>query len=394
MFKYRVAYFFVLLASVVFYLFYSGYLSFFTLAAVLLLPLASRIMTMIAVRHTYVRFDVKEPCVSKEQDIVLDIVFENRSIFPIAQAELKFCCTNLLSGESLQDSCFMPVGARKEQAAEYGLKSEYCGKIEMELSRVNCYDYLGLFRLKRKPQAKAEAFVLPQIQPLNIEIDPAVNFYVENNTYSPKKSGDDPVEIFDIRPYRNGDRLKNIHWKLSTKTDELMVKEFSMPADSSILLLAELMAPTMEVLDLIVETLASLSHFLLENRMNHCVEWYDARNSLFRKSEIRDEGDSSELLNAILSAQQYQNDPKALLSQNSLSGNMQNYLHVIYITGKLTDAITDFYDRPCGNKTTVLFCGESNKRPPALANSASAANIQVITIQPGKVQRGLASLML
>jgi hypothetical protein len=394
MFKYRVVYFIVLLASIAFYLFYSGYLSFFTMAAVLLLPLASRVMTMIAVHHTRVRFDIKEPCVGKEEDIVLDIVFENHSIFPIAQAGMTFCCTNSLCGESQQDSFFMPVGARTEQAAEYGMKSKYCGKIVMELSSVNCYDYLGIFTLKRKTEAKAEAFVLPQIQPLDIEIDTAVNFYAESNTYSAEKPGDDPSEIFDIRPYRSGDSLKSIHWKLSSKADELMVKEFSMPMDSSVLLLAELMAPTIEALDLIVETLISLSRFLLENRISHCVQWYDARNNLLRKSEIKNESDSAELLNAILSAQRYRDEASALLSQDPLSGNIQNSPHVIYITGELTEAITDFCNRPCGDKTTVLFCGKPDEKMPALIRSASATKIQVITIQPGAIQKSLSGLLL
>lgn len=394
MFKYRVVYFIVFLASAAFYLFYSGYLSFFTAAAVLLLPLASRIMTMIAVRNTRVRFEVKEPCVGKDEDIVLDIVFDNRSVFPIAQAGLKFRCTNSLCGETRQDSFFMPVGARAEQAVEYGMKSRYCGKIVMELSSVKYYDYLGIFTFTRKPEIKAEAFVLPQIQPLDIGIDTTVNFSAESNTYSAEKPGDDPSEIFDIRPYRSGDRLKSIHWKLSTKTDELMVKEFSMPTDSSVLLLAELMATDMETLDLTIETLASLSRFLLENQIVHCVEWYDARHSCFCKSDIRDEGDSADLLNALLSAQQYRDEPCALLCRNRLSGSMQDYPHAIYITGQFTEAVTDFCDRPRGDKTTVLLCGEPDEKMRALADSVSTANIQVITIRAGEIQKSLSSLLL
>ena len=46
--------------------------------------------------------------------------------------------------------------------------------------------------------------------------------------------GMDSQEIFDTRYYRQGDLLKNIHWKLSAKADDLLVKEFSMPADQSV----------------------------------------------------------------------------------------------------------------------------------------------------------------
>ena len=35
-----------------------------------------------------------------------------------------------------------------------------------------------------------------------------------------------PPEVSEIREYRPGDRMHNIHWKLSAKRDEIMVYEF------------------------------------------------------------------------------------------------------------------------------------------------------------------------
>ena len=40
--------------------------------------------------------------------------------------------------------------------------------------------------------------------------------------------GYDPSELFDVREFQNGDRLQSVHWKLSARTDELMVKELSL----------------------------------------------------------------------------------------------------------------------------------------------------------------------
>ena len=49
----------------------------------------------------------------------------------------------------------------------------------------------------------------------------------ENDSYSREKEGDDPSEVFDIRPMRPGDRMQQVHWKLTARTGEMMVKVFS-----------------------------------------------------------------------------------------------------------------------------------------------------------------------
>ena len=42
-------------------------------------------------------------------------------------------------------------------------------------------------------------------------------FYMESFKYSKDRPGDDPGETYDIREYRSGDSIRQIHWKLSGK---------------------------------------------------------------------------------------------------------------------------------------------------------------------------------
>jgi hypothetical protein len=394
MLKYRISYLVTLSAAFLFYLYYNGYLSFFTLIVVILLPLISWALTLLAVRKTSVKIEGKSSFANKEEDFTIQIVFQNRSIFPIAQAGLKFRCKNTLCGETRSEAFFMPVNSGTEQAAEYEMKSKHCGKVTVELTHVRYYDYLGIFTIRRRPKISTEVFVLSKTQFLNVMIDTSANLSTENSTYSKVKPGDDPSEIFDIRPFRSGDRLRSIHWKLSSKLDQLMVKEFSLPTDSSVLLLAELLAPNMTALDAVVETLTSLSHFLLENQMNHCVEWYDTEHDQFSEATVENDGDWAVLLNAVLSAQQYKNEPYALNYRNKLSGITQDYPHTIYMTGQLTEALTTFCDRPDGEKTTVLYCGEIDDGQQKLVDSLSAMNVKIVKIQPGKIQESLSELMI
>ncbi len=51
--------------------------------------------------------------------------------------------------------------------------------------------------------------------------------------------GDDPGETYDIREYQPGDSIRQIHWKLSGKLDDIMIREKSFPVDDTVLILAE-----------------------------------------------------------------------------------------------------------------------------------------------------------
>ncbi len=394
MLKYRIVYGLVLTASLIFYLFYTAYLSFFTLIAVLLLPALSLIFTLLAAAKTGVRFAVKNPCAGKEDAVTLAIVFQNRSVIPIAQAWLRFSCTNALSGETKREAFFITINSGAEQTAEYELKSQYCGKLTIQLEQIKFYDYFGIFTIRRRFGTATEVFVLPESYPLDTGIDTSVNYDAESTAFSKEKPGSDSSELFDIRPYREGDQLRNIHWKLSSKLDELMVKEFSLPMDDSVLLLTELMARDMETLDTVLEVMVSLCNYLLENRIHQRVEWYNAISGSFEKAEIKTLDAMAELMNAMLSARRYSNQPYALLSGSKLSSHEGEFPHTIYITGQLSEALVAFCDRSNGNRTTVICCGTMEEAENRTADLLESANISVVTISPNRIPEGLSGLML
>jgi hypothetical protein len=52
--------------------------------------------------------------------------------------------------------------------------------------------------------------------------------------------GSDNTELSDIRTYISGDSLKSIHWKLSSKSEDLIVKDYSRNKGTSVCILCDL----------------------------------------------------------------------------------------------------------------------------------------------------------
>ena len=53
------------------------------------------------------------------------------------------------------------------------------------------------------------------------------------------KLGGGMAEDYDLREYRPGDMLNSIHWKLSSKTDKLIIREGLIPENSNIFLVLQ-----------------------------------------------------------------------------------------------------------------------------------------------------------
>lgn len=65
------------------------------------------------------------------------------------------------------------------------------------------------------------------------------NFFGEADVYDDFHPGDDPSEIFGVREFRAGDKMQSIHWKLSAKSDDLLVRENSQPKACPLVFLLE-----------------------------------------------------------------------------------------------------------------------------------------------------------
>lgn len=99
-----------------------------------------------------------------------------------------------------------------------------------------------LFSIKKKSDINSifcRVAILPDARVNTIENEFQSGIEDESLEYSKRVSGDDPSEIFDIREYREGDRIRRIHRWLSEKHDTIIIKDFGEPIVSKVLILVD-----------------------------------------------------------------------------------------------------------------------------------------------------------
>ncbi len=105
------------------------------------------------------------------------------------------------------------------------LPTEHCGGLVCTVYRGKVYDYLGLFGMKIRRTEPRRVRVMPIPREVRI---PADLTRMLGQTWKAKVGGGFG-EQYEIRPYREGDPLNLVHWKLTEKVDSLMVREPMVP---------------------------------------------------------------------------------------------------------------------------------------------------------------------
>lgn len=262
MLKNRICYGLVLLFSALFYICFNGYLSLYVFALALSLPLLSLILALPGLLGTQLKLSLGTKEATKGGSVPLQILVTNPLPIPSGRVKARLLVENTLTGTRQEEKlAFSP--SRRTQILNHNLSTPTCGIVRCRLFRIRLCDPLGLFALPLEKPVSGSACFYPAVYPAAVSLEQNLAPDPHGELYSGDKPGDDPTELFGLRAYAPGDKLSRIHWKLSEKTDQLVVKEFSLPLSRRILFLLDLNGSG-EDADVLLDVFGTLASLFLE----------------------------------------------------------------------------------------------------------------------------------
>ena len=237
-----------------------------------------------------------ERSVDKGQADRITVSSKSSSVIPVPVCRMSLDIENRLTKETENiplSYSFLPKG---KNSAGFTLTGEYCGREDIMVKEAVISDPAGLFSRKQKLDAKESVFVMPEIREIVIPSEYLDSFDMESYTYSQHQKGNDTGEVFGIREYQDGDSPKQIHWKLSAKLDDMMVRIPSYPIENKLVVLLDNSISEKEVLSAgqrsdLMELFFSLSYSLLKRNIPHSLGWCDHETGSFIVRKIENEGD-------------------------------------------------------------------------------------------------------
>lgn len=267
----RIGYLLALVGAAAFFLCFNGYFSFYILVLALVFPLFSLLISLPGMLGAGVSFAADQRAIRRGGSVKLTIELTNRFKLPVGQVTARFACVNRLTGDVL-------AFRKKGYGGSLGLdlvcevEAHHCGAVECAVTRLKVCDLLGLFSRSLSLPTPITVLSLPMALPP--EEVPILLGEGEQQVAMKPRPGGGPGEDYDLRPYRAGDPLRSVHWKLSSKMDGLIVRETLEPVKVQAVLTYDHFG-TPEELDLVFDRLDAVSRALIERERSHSIHWRD-----------------------------------------------------------------------------------------------------------------------
>lgn len=198
------------------------------LLLLVLLPVISIILTKHQSRLLSVNATIKNNNAYKDGIINININANYKGIIPLLNCMIRMTYENLYYPHKKPQEFVFHADKRGDSEFTLPFSVTKAGMFVLKSDRLYITDYLHLYTFSIPIDICIEIPILPE------EIEaPSYNkkrLSASNKEGDPTEittvGGEKTRDIKQLREYRSGDRLKDVHWKLSAKTEELMVREY------------------------------------------------------------------------------------------------------------------------------------------------------------------------
>ena len=197
--------------------------------------------------------------VQRGEDVTLEIGVKCGGIIPIAPLSVEITAGPDRPAQTLKlDSMF-----RNEQRLTMNFHAAHVGVTCPGVKRVVISDLLGMFTVEKTPQIQGGELI---VLPLPFDVGALTYAAGDSGAESMARAAEDITSPSDVRAYQHGDAMKKIHWKVSMRNQELMVRRFEAPVMPDALVLLDCSTPPktaddnaqLDLRDALLETAASV----------------------------------------------------------------------------------------------------------------------------------------
>lgn len=197
--------------------------------------------------------------VQRGEDVALQIGVKYAGFLPIAPLTAEIAAGPDRPAQTLRLNGL----PGKEQKLTLNFHAAHVGVTSPGVKKIVISDLLGMFTVEKLPLVQGGELI---VLPLPFDVGALTYAAGDSGTESMARASEDVTSPADVRAYQPGDAMKKIHWKLSVRKQELMVRRFEAPVMPDALVLLDCSRPPktadenaqLDLRDALLETAASV----------------------------------------------------------------------------------------------------------------------------------------
>lgn len=207
------------------------YIVFFGLLAMLALGLAAALWTLWTLD-----FGIQGVRAQVTRGDAMMTVFTVRHacLLPVSAIQIRMNVPSAYAPEMQVNVFTPPFAARTFRQV---IQCPHRGVYEAGVTRISVTDIFGLVRLSRRPNVK---LVKLEVLPRMTDVAPLRLKSVDQGPEFRSRAAEDNASPSDVRTWQDGDELKKVHWKLSLRKREMLVRTYEESARPDTLVIPDL----------------------------------------------------------------------------------------------------------------------------------------------------------
>lgn len=247
---------------------------------------------------------------TRNEPVEIPLHVKNRFPLPVLRARVRLFYRTFFEKRPEKYEIVTSVSGGCETVFTMRFVPEHCGVHEWTMRDITVYDWFGFFKRKIRVSGTATMVVRPSLKdPLpgdGTENSPADaageesaarrKHMEESDFYQDDEVGDLPPELLDIRPFRQGDRMREIHWKLSAKKEDWFVREYSLPQKAYTVVFYDYVPENEDEADRLLLKLAKTCEELTSAGRAVILLWYDESQHVFVRHVLMNQDDMHDVI--------------------------------------------------------------------------------------------------
>lgn len=337
------------------YLFDNGTETLALLVSLVVVPLAAWGLLMVSGKHVDINLEKVETDTEK-YDVGLNIV--NNDIIPVAILDADVRCINLRTGEEETITITKSLKPKGKTSDMLSIVPDHAGRYRISIDKAKIYDPLRLCRREINAGNSVYITIMPELFDIRLSVTSSASAMPESDRYVDDKTGNDPGDVRAIREYVPGDPVKNIHWKLSEKTDKMLVKELGLPITEQFLVILDNAADVglnPEALDVIVSVFSSVITSLSLDGLSYTAGWTNPETGTPMLRTVNTEYDLAEIADEYLAVPATIRSAFEIIDRGLIDSR---FAHLILVGSRIPDGIDSISN---GCKVTMLMYGADDE---------------------------------